>query len=95
MTKKRGSAARLWGRILGGIAAHDQGAPGGRNHQRRKNTEEGRFATAVGAEKSEEFRGTYVEGNPVQCGAILVTMDQVLYGNDGLGGLSVHTHSFS
>src|SRR5579864_3451979 len=82
-------------RILGGIAAHDQGVARGWNHQCRKNAEEGCFAAAVGTEKSEEFRGTYVEGNAVQRRAILVTMDQVLYGNDWLGGLAVHICSFS
>ncbi len=41
------------GRILGGIAAHDQGAAGGRNHQRRKNAEERRLAAAVGTEQTE------------------------------------------
>src|SRR5579864_1622862 len=82
-------------RILDGIAAHDQGATRGRNHQCRKNAEKGRFAAAVGAEKSKEFCGTDVEGDTVERCAVLVTMDQILYRNDGLGGLAVHNHSFS
>ena len=49
------------GGILRGIAAHDQGAAAGRNHQRRKDAEESRFAAAVGAEQAEQFRGPHVE----------------------------------
>src|SRR5579863_4227184 len=72
--------------ILRRIAAHDGGAPCGREHQSGKNPEEGGLAAAIWTQQAEQFRGTYVEGNAVQSRAVLIAMHQVLDRNDGLGG---------
>ena len=73
------------GGILRGIAAHDQGAAGGGNHQSRENSEQSSLSAAIGSEQSEQFRRPHVEGNSVQRSAIFVAVNQILYGNDGRG----------
>lgn len=76
--------------ILGGIATHHQGTTGSGDHQRGQNTEQRCLPAAIGAQQSEEFSRAYVERNSIEGRAILVTVDQVLYGNNGLGRRTVH-----
>src|SRR5215472_1975954 len=78
------------GGILGGVEAHHQSSPGGRNHQRRENTEKRGFAAAVRTEKAEKFRGVDIEGNAVQGRAGFVFVDEILNGNDRGGGTMFH-----
>ena len=73
-------------RLARGIATHDGSAPRGRKHKSGKNAEECGLAAAVGAEQSEQFRRTHVEGNAIQSRAVAVAMHQVLDGNDGCEG---------
>ena len=58
-------------------------AAGGK-HEGGENTEQGGLAAAVGAEQSEEFGGADVEGNAVEGGAILVAVNEILNGDDGV-----------
>src|SRR6202163_129742 len=73
------------GGIVGSVASHDHGAAGSGNHQCRENSEESGFAAAIRAEKTEQLRRAHVEGNAVERGAVLVTMDEILHGNYGRG----------
>src|SRR4051812_34943219 len=82
-------ANRGW--IMGGVPAHDQGVAGGRNHQSRQDAEQRGLAAAVGAEQPEQFRGANVERNAIKRGAVFVSVNQILYGNDGGGGRTVHS----
>ena len=70
------------GGILRRVAAHNESAPAGGNHQRGKNAEERRLTAAVWTEQSEQFCGTNIEGNAIQSRAGLVFVDEVLNGND-------------
>src|SRR5438045_7136845 len=74
------------GGILRGVAAHDQSAAAGRNHQRRKNAEQRRFAAAVGPQQPKQFRRPYVEAHTVQSCAALVPVNEILNRNDRLRG---------
>jgi len=67
-----------------GIEAGDGRAPGSRHHERRENAKQCRLAAAIWPEQSEEFGGANVERNPLERGAVLVTMHQVAHANDGL-----------
>ena len=80
-------------RIVSGIAAHDLGATGRGDHQSRQDAEKSRLSAAVGPEESEEFGRADVEGDAVERGSTFVAMDQILNGNDRLGGRAVHTCS--
>jgi hypothetical protein len=73
-------------RFLHRVAAHDGRAPGAGDHQRGKNSKERRLPAAVWTEQPEQLRSPHVERNPVQCGAVLVAMHQVLHGNHSNGG---------
>ena len=77
------------GRILSGVAAHRQGSTGGRDHQCGENAKQRGLAAAVRTQKTEDFCGTDIERDAVQRRTILVLMDEVLDGNDGLGGRTV------
>ena len=79
--------------ILSHIATHDQSAARGRNHQSGKNSKQSSLAAAIGPEQSEHFGWPNIEGNAIQRGAILITVDKILYGNDRLHGgvLSLRT----
>src|SRR5580700_3047523 len=67
-----------------GIEAGDRRAAGSGHHERRENAKQSRLAAAIWPEQSEEFRRANVERNPVERGAVLVTMHQVAHANDGL-----------
>ncbi len=56
------------------------------NHQCRENSEQSGFAAAIRTEQSKQLRRAHVEGNAIQRGAVLITMDQILNGNYGRGG---------
>src|SRR5271166_4186823 len=71
------------------VEAGDGGAAGSWNHERGKDSKQSSFAAAVRAEETEEFRGANVEGHAVERGAILVAMDEVAHGDDGLAGTQV------
>ncbi len=74
------------GRILRCIATHHNGAPAGRDHQRRENPEKRRLPAAIGSDQTKLFRRTHVKRNSIQRSPVLVAVDQVLYGNNGRGG---------
>ena len=78
------------GRVLRRIASHHQGAAAGRNHQGGENSEQRGLAAAVRAKQAKQFRRAHVERNSIQRRAVLVAMDNVLYGNDRRGGSWVH-----
>src|SRR4249919_3380832 len=71
------------GRIFRGITARNQRAPGARDHQGRKDAEQSSLATAVGAQQSKQLRRTNIERDVIQRGAAVVTVNDVLNGNDG------------
>src|SRR5205823_4501740 len=75
-------SAQLVG-ILCGVVAHNDGATPDWNHQGRKNTEERGLAASVGTQQAEEFGAAHIERDPVQRGAILVAVHEVLNRNDG------------
>ncbi len=81
--KQRQSAAADCAGILRRIATHDDGAAAGRDHQGRENAKQRRLSAAVRAEQPEQFRRPDVERNTVQRRAVLIAMNQILYGNDG------------
>ncbi len=70
------------GSIAHCIASHDQRLTGGRNHQGRKNPKKSCLSAAVRSKQAKQFRGTHVERHAIQGGAIVIAMDEVLYGND-------------
>src|SRR5208282_2866755 len=72
-------------RLADGIEAGDGGAPGRGDHERGENAEQGGFAAAVRPQQTKKLGGANVEGDAVERGAILVTMDKVANRNDGLG----------
>ena len=67
--------------LLRRIASHDHGSACGRDHERRKNTEQSGFAAAVRAKQAEQLGRPHFEGNTIQRPAILITMDEIFYGN--------------
>src|SRR5271165_1223508 len=70
------------GRILRRIATHDHGAPASRDHQRRENPKKRRLPAAVRTEQTEQLGRTNVERHAVQCRAVLIAVNHVLYRND-------------
>ena len=70
--------------LADGVEAGDGGAAGSGDHERGKNSKESGLAAAVRAEQAEEFGGTNVERDAVKRGAVLVAVDEVANGNDGL-----------
>jgi len=72
--------------ILRRIATHHKGAAGGGNHEGGKNPKQRGLAAAIRTQQAEQFCGTHVERDAVERRAILVAMNEILYGNDGTGG---------
>ncbi len=73
--------------LVHGVEAGDGGAAGSRDHERGQNSEESGLAAAVRAEQAKELGGSNIKRNAVKRGAILVAMDEIANGNDGLAGL--------
>ena len=72
-----------------GVEAGNRGAAGSRHHERRKNAKQSCLAAAVRPEQTKKLGGANVERDAVEGGAVLVAMDEVANGNDGLAcGLS-------
>src|SRR3954466_13628870 len=56
------------------ISVHDGGAAAAWEHQRGKNSEERRFAAAVGAKQSEYLRWWHVKRNFIKCNSVAIAV---------------------
>ncbi len=70
--------------LANGVEAGDGGAAGGGDHEGGKNAEQSGLAAAVRAEKAEKFGGVNLEGDAIERGAVLITVDEIANDNDGL-----------
>src|SRR6266568_1206652 len=68
--------------ISGSIVSENDSSPAYRNHQRGKDAEHRRLATAVLTEQAEQFRRADIEGDSVQRRAFSITVHEVPHRND-------------
>jgi predicted phage gp36 major capsid-like protein len=73
------------GWLSGRVPAHNQRPSGAGNHESGENPEKRGLATAVGAEQAEEFGRSNVKRNVIKRRTAVVTMDDVLDRDYGLG----------
>lgn len=74
------------GRVCGGVESLNDRSPARRKHEGREDSKQGRLSAAVRAEQSKKLGIPDVEGDAIEGGAVLVTVDEVLYADDcGLG----------
>jgi hypothetical protein len=70
--------------LTNGIEAGDHGAARSGDHERGKNSKESCLAAAVWAEQSKKLGRADIERDAVKRGALLVAMDKIANGNNGL-----------